>query len=55
MKNYKAEFEDDNFELIDAENDTEALNEAWEFEDEHGTLFNLFEIDKNDDIIRTVM
>ena len=55
MKNYKAEYEDDEFELIDAESDSEALNEAEEYESEHGCVFNLFEIDENYDEIRTIL
>lgn len=52
---YKAEYEDENFEIILADNDSEALEEAWNKEKEHGTLFNLFEIDENYEEIRTVI
>lgn len=55
MKHYKAEYEDDNFELIDASNDNEALTEAWKYEFEHGTLFNLFEVNEDYDEIKTVL
>lgn len=54
MKHYKAEYEDDEFELIDADSDSKAFFTAEDYEDEHGCLFNLFEIDNNYDEIRTV-
>lgn len=51
---YKAEYEDYNFELILADSDNEAFDEAKEMEKEHGILFNLFLLDENDDEVRTV-
>lgn len=51
---YKAEYEDENFEIIYANDDREAMTEAIKYEDEHGIIFNLFEIDKNYDEIRMV-
>ena len=54
-KEYKAEFEDEEFEIFSAENDDEAMKTAFSFEEEHGTLFNVFEIDKNYDEIRTII
>lgn len=53
-KEYKAEYEDGEFVLITCKNDDEATQEAYSFEEEHGTLFNLFEIDENYDEIRTI-
>lgn len=54
LKMYKAEYEDENFEMILADNDNEAMKEAGRYESEHGIVFNLFEIDENYDEIRTV-
>ena len=51
---YKAEYADENFEIIYADNDSEAMEEAEKYEEEHGTAFNIFEIDENYDEIRTV-
>lgn len=51
---YKAEFEDDNFEMILADNDDEAFEEAQEMEEEYGTLFNLFLVDDECNEIKTV-
>jgi hypothetical protein len=55
MNTYRAEYSDENFEIIVADNDSEALNQAWEYENEHGTLFNLVEVDSDYEEIRTVM
>ena len=54
MKMYKAVYEDEEFEIIYADNDNEAMKEADRYEIEHGIVFNLFEIDENYDEIRTV-
>ena len=51
---YKAEFEDCNFEMILADNDNDAVENAFELEEEHGTLFNVFLLDDNDNEVRTV-
>ena len=51
---YRAEFEDDNFEMILADNDNEAFEKAQEMEGEFGTLFNLFLLDDNDNEISTI-
>ena len=54
-KTYKAEYEDDEIEVFSyCDNDDEALKEAFSYENEHGTLFNLFELDENCDTVRTV-
>lgn len=53
-KTYKADYEDENFEVISAESDIEAFEIAKSYEDEHGCLFNLFEVDDNYDEIREV-
>jgi hypothetical protein len=52
---YKAEYVDGNFEILCAENDNDALNEAWEYEAEHESLLNVFEIDEDYNEIRTVI
>lgn len=51
---YRAEFEDDNFEMILADSDNEAFEKAQEMEEEFGTLFNVFLLDDNDEVIKTV-
>ena len=54
-KTYKAEFADDEIEVFSyCSNDDEALKEAFSMESEHGTLFNLFEVDEDYNILRTV-
>lgn len=53
-KIYKADYADENFEIIHADNDREATKEAESYEKEHGIIFNLFEIDENYEEIRTV-
>ena len=52
---YKAEYEDGNFEMINANYDSDALAEAYNLEKEHGTLFNLFEVDEDYNEIRTII
>ena len=54
LKMYKAEYEDEEFEIIYANNDNEAMKEADVFESVHGIVFVLFEIDENYDEIRTI-
>ena len=51
---YKAIYEDEEFEIIYADNDNEAMKEADKYESEHGIVFNLFEIDEDYDEVRTV-
>lgn len=51
---YKADYEDDNFEVIYADNDKEAMEEAEKYENEHGILFNVYEIDDDYNEIRTI-
>jgi hypothetical protein len=56
MLTYRADYENEEvMEVFDAEDDETALREAWSHESEHGTLFNLFEIDDNYDVVRTVL
>jgi len=53
---YQAEYEDNGMEVFSyPENDEEALEEAYSHEDEHGILFNLFLLNENDDIIKTII
>ena len=51
---YRAEYEDDNFEMILADNDNEAFEQAKEMEEERGTLFNVFLLDDDNNEVRTV-
>ena len=54
-KIYKAEYADGEMEVFSyCNNDKEAMEEAESCEDEHGIVFNLFEVDENYDEIRTV-
>jgi hypothetical protein len=53
---YRAEYaNEDVMEIIHAENDMDALSEAWEMEKEHGTLFSLALLDEDYNIIREVL
>lgn len=54
LKTYKADYEDENFVVITAYSDEEAVDEAFSYENEHGALFNLFEVDDNYDEIREI-
>ena len=51
---YRAEYEDEEFEIIYADNDNEAMEKANKYKSKHGIIFNLFEIDDDYDEIRTV-
>lgn len=55
MKTYKAEYADDNFEIIRCDTDDEAIQEAAKYEDEHDILYNIFELDENDYEIRVII
>ena len=52
---YKAEFENDEFEMILADSDEDALRQAFDIVDERrDTLFDLFEVDEDYNEIRTI-
>jgi len=51
MKRYKIEFQDEEFENISAENNSEAWTTAFTYEDEHGTVMEINEIDEDYNII----
>ncbi len=51
---YQAEFEDNEMVVFDAGNDVDAMEQAWKFESEHGSLFNVFLLDDDFNEIRTV-
>lgn len=51
---YEAVYEDEEFEIIYAANDNEAMKEADKYESEHGIIFNLYEIDEDYDEVRMV-
>lgn len=53
-KTYKAEYQDEEFEVFTCENDEDAMKEAKDYEEVHGILFNLFEINEDYDDIRTI-
>lgn len=55
MRTYRAEIEEDNFEIIFAANDEEAFEKYRELEEEGHDLFNLFELDEDDEPIRTIV
>ena len=54
MKTYRVELPGDEFEIIFAENDDEAMKKAWELEEQYGVIFNVFEIDDDYEIVKTV-
>lgn len=54
MKTYSAEYEDGEFEIILAENDRKAFEEAEKEEVEHGLIFNIHEVDENYEEVRLV-
>ena len=53
-KTYKVNYADDNFEIVYADNDREAWEEAEKYTEDHGIIFDIFEIDENYEEIRTV-
>ena len=54
-KTYKAEYADENFEIFSyCDDDAEAIQEAKAYQQEHGILFNLFEVDEEYNVIRTI-
>lgn len=53
MKWYRAEIEDDNFEMILADNEEDAINQYFELGEKHD-LFNLIELD-DDNEVRTIL
>lgn len=55
MKQYKAEYADENFEIFYADNDSQAIENAVDYEKEHGIVFNLFEINENYDEVRMIL
>lgn len=54
MKWYRAEIEDDNFEMILADNEEDAINQYFELGKKHD-LFNLIELDDDDNEVRTIL
>lgn len=54
MKTYRAEIEDDNFEIIFADNDFDAMEEYLNLVNEGHDIFNLFELNEENDVIRTI-
>lgn len=54
MKWYAAEIEDDNFEMILANSEEDAIKQYFELGDEHD-LFNLIELDADYNEVRTIL
>ena len=54
MKYYRAEIEDDNFEMILADSEDGAVNQYFELGEKHD-LFNLVELDDNYNEVRTIL
>lgn len=54
MKWYAAEIEDDNFEMILANSEEDAIMQYFELGDEHD-LFNLIELDADYNEVRTIL
>ena len=51
---YEAEIEDDNFEMILANSEEDAIKQYFELGDEHD-LFNLIELDADYNEVRTIL
>ena len=51
---YRAEIEDDNFEMILADNEEEAIKQYFELGEKH-ELFNLLELDADYKEVRTIL
>ena len=51
---YRAEYEDENYQMILADDDNQALEIALDDETDFGMLFNLFLLDENDNEIATI-
>ena len=51
---YRAEYENDEFEILLADNDEDAIAEAFTLESEKGILFNVVLIDEDYDEIKTI-
>lgn len=51
---YRAEYEDEKFEMVLAADDNQALELALDNEIEFGTLFNLFLLDENNNEVATI-
>ena len=54
MKWYRAEIEDDNFEMILTDSEEDAIRQYLDLGEEHD-LFNLFEVDENGDEVRMIL
>lgn len=54
MKWYRAEIEDDNFEMILADNEEDAINQYFELGEKHD-LFNLIELDDDNNEVCTIL
>ena len=54
MKYYRSEIEDDNFEMILADNEEEAIKQYFELGEKH-ELFNLLELDADYKEVRTIL
>ncbi len=52
---YRADYADEEFEIIGASNDNDALKIAYELEKNHGVLFNLTMLDDEYDDIKTII
>lgn len=54
MNTYRVEIEDDNFEIILANNDNEALAEMWEMEEAGHSVLNLIRLDNDYNEVETI-
>ena len=56
MQIYRADYANEAvFEIIIADSEQEALDEAIEYESEHGTLFNLDLLDDDYNVVKTIL
>lgn len=52
QKTYKADYEDENFEIITAYSDKEAYDQAFSYEDEHGYLLEEKYLELEEEVFR---
>ncbi len=54
MNSYRADYEDENFEMITAASNDEAITKGFGFEEEHGILFNVTLVDEDYNDVETI-
>jgi hypothetical protein len=54
LKTYKAEFADEEMEIFTAETNSQAIDEAYKMEKEHGNVWNIYLLDEDYNEIETI-